>query len=83
MAPKKAPCPDCGTRGRRKRTLTRTVAYKAVAVHGLGNVSGLAVQRLPRWLTVVGHLKGSHVRFHTSIQELSTDYLRRKPVLRN
>jgi transposase-like protein len=34
-APKKAPCPDCGTRGRRKRTLTRTVrtiAYKAVAV---------------------------------------------------
>jgi hypothetical protein len=34
-APKKAPCPDCGRRGRRKRTLTRTVrtvAYKAVAV---------------------------------------------------
>jgi hypothetical protein len=34
-APKKAPCPGCGTRGRRKRTLTRTVrtvAYKAVAV---------------------------------------------------
>lgn len=34
-APKKAPCPRCGTRGRRKRTLTRTVrtvAYKAVAV---------------------------------------------------
>src|SRR5207245_817414 len=34
-APKKAPCPDCGTRGRSKRTLTRTVrtvAYKAVAV---------------------------------------------------
>jgi hypothetical protein len=34
-APKKAPCPDCGQRGRRKRTLTRTVrtvAYKAVAV---------------------------------------------------
>jgi transposase-like protein len=33
-APKKAPCPKCGTRGRRKRTLTRTVrtvAYKAVA----------------------------------------------------
>src|SRR5512143_3584235 len=33
-APKKAPCPDCGKRGRRKRTLTRTVrtvAYKAVA----------------------------------------------------
>src|SRR5947209_8891710 len=31
----KAPCPDCGTRGRRKRTLTRTVrtvAYKAIAV---------------------------------------------------
>ena len=34
-APKKAPCPECGRRGRRKRTLTRTVrtvAYKAVAV---------------------------------------------------
>jgi transposase-like protein len=34
-APKKAPCPTCGKRGRRKRTLTRavrTVAYKAVAV---------------------------------------------------
>ena len=33
-APKKAPCPKCGKRGRRKRTLTRTVrtvAYKAVA----------------------------------------------------
>lgn len=34
-APKKAPCPGCGKRGRRKRTLTRTVrtvAYKTVAV---------------------------------------------------
>jgi hypothetical protein len=34
-APKKAPCPTCGKRGRRKRALTRTVrtvAYKAVAV---------------------------------------------------
>jgi hypothetical protein len=34
-APKKAPCPKCGKRGRRKRTLTRTVrtvAYKAVAM---------------------------------------------------
>src|SRR3954447_23493843 len=34
-APKKAPCPKCGTHGRRKRTRTRTVrtvAYKAVAV---------------------------------------------------
>jgi hypothetical protein len=33
-APKKAPCPKCGTRGRRKRTVTRkvrTVAYKAIA----------------------------------------------------
>src|SRR5258708_7063051 len=33
-APKKAPYPKCGKRGRRKRTLTRTVrtvAYKAVA----------------------------------------------------
>jgi hypothetical protein len=33
-APKKAPCPQCGKRGRRKRTVTRrvrTVAYKAVA----------------------------------------------------
>jgi transposase-like protein len=33
-APMKAPCPKCGKRGRRKRTLTRTVrtvAYKAVA----------------------------------------------------
>jgi hypothetical protein len=33
-APKKAPCPECGQRGRRTRTLTRsvrTVAYKAVA----------------------------------------------------
>ena len=33
-APKKAPCPKCGRRGRRKRTFTRTirtVAYKAVA----------------------------------------------------
>src|SRR5437588_12484637 len=33
-APKKAPCPTCGKRGRRKRTVTRTVrtvAYKAVA----------------------------------------------------
>jgi transposase-like protein len=33
-APLKAPCPVCGRRGRRKRTLTRTVrtvAYKAVA----------------------------------------------------
>jgi hypothetical protein len=32
-APKKAPCPKCGTRGRLKRTLTRhvrTVADKAV-----------------------------------------------------
>jgi hypothetical protein len=30
----KAPCPKCGKRGQRKRTLTRTVrtvAYKAVA----------------------------------------------------
>jgi hypothetical protein len=34
-APKKAPCPKCGKKGRRKRTRTRTVrtvAYKAVAV---------------------------------------------------
>src|SRR3954447_16598216 len=34
-APKKAPCPKCGKRGRRKRTLTRivrTVAYKQIAV---------------------------------------------------
>ncbi len=33
-APKKAPCPKCGKRGRRKRTKTRrvrTVAYKAIA----------------------------------------------------
>src|SRR4051794_39555653 len=33
-APKKAPCPKCGKRGRRKRTKTRrvrTVAYKVVA----------------------------------------------------
>jgi Transposase len=33
-APKKAPCPNCGTLGRRKRTVTRTVrtvAYKAIA----------------------------------------------------
>ena len=33
-APKKAPCPKCGKRGHRKRTLTRTVrtvAYKTVA----------------------------------------------------
>jgi hypothetical protein len=33
-APKKAPCPECGKPGRRKRTVTRrvrTVAYKAVA----------------------------------------------------
>jgi hypothetical protein len=33
-APKKAPCPTCGQRGRRRRTVTRTVrtvAYKAVA----------------------------------------------------
>src|SRR3954447_6168563 len=33
-APKKAPCPKCGRRGHRKRTLTRTVrtvAYKAIA----------------------------------------------------
>ena len=33
-APMKAPCPKCGQRGRRKRTLTRTVrtvAYKVVA----------------------------------------------------
>ena len=33
-APKKAPCPQCGRRGRRKRILTRavrTVAYKAIA----------------------------------------------------
>ena len=33
-APRKAPCPGCGKRGRRKRTVTRrvrTVAYKAVA----------------------------------------------------
>lgn len=34
-APKKAPCPKCGRRGLRKRSLTRTVrtvAYKAIAV---------------------------------------------------
>ncbi len=34
-APRKAPCPKCGKRGRRKRTLTRTVrtvAYKAIAL---------------------------------------------------
>src|SRR3982750_2667527 len=33
-APKKAPCPNCGKRGIRKRTRTRTVrtlAYKAIA----------------------------------------------------
>jgi hypothetical protein len=33
-APRKAPCPKCGKRGRRKRTVTRrvrTVAYKAIA----------------------------------------------------
>jgi transposase-like protein len=33
-APRKAPCPRCGKRGRRKRTLTRkvrTVAYQAIA----------------------------------------------------
>ncbi len=33
-APRKAPCPKCGKRGRRKRTITRkvrTVAYKALA----------------------------------------------------
>src|SRR4051794_4621760 len=33
-APKKAPCPECGKRGRRKRTLTprrvRTLAYKTI-----------------------------------------------------
>ena len=36
-APKKAPCPKCGKRGRRKRTLTRTVrtvAYKAGRLPG-------------------------------------------------
>jgi hypothetical protein len=34
-APKKAPCPKCGKRGRRKRTRTRrvrTIAYKAIAI---------------------------------------------------
>src|SRR5580692_11153287 len=34
-APRKAPCPQCGKRGRRKRTRTRsvrTVAYKAIAL---------------------------------------------------
>jgi transposase-like protein len=34
-APRKAPCPECGKQGRRKRILTRTVrtvAYKAIAV---------------------------------------------------
>src|SRR3954447_17449033 len=34
-APKKAPCPKCGIRGRRKRTVdrtVRTVAYKAIAL---------------------------------------------------
>ena len=33
-APKKAPCPECGKPGLRKRTLTRTVrtvAYKTIA----------------------------------------------------
>ena len=33
-APKKSPCPKCGKRGRRKRTVTRrvrTVVYKAIA----------------------------------------------------
>src|SRR5688500_11530578 len=33
-APKKSPCPKCGKRGRRKRTVSRrvrTVAYKAIA----------------------------------------------------
>src|SRR5215211_6113746 len=30
-APKKAPCPNCGIRGRRDRTV-RTVAYKAIAL---------------------------------------------------
>ena len=33
-APKNAPCPDCGRRGIRKRTRTRTVrpvAYKTIA----------------------------------------------------
>src|SRR5947209_5871932 len=34
-APKKAPCPKCGKRGRRKRIRTRsvrTIAYKAIAI---------------------------------------------------
>ena len=34
-APRKAPCPECGKQGRRKRVLTRTVrtvAFKAIAV---------------------------------------------------
>ncbi|MBV8316661.1 MAG: hypothetical protein JO034_21865 [Singulisphaera sp.] len=52
-APKKAPCPNCGKPGRRKRTLTRmvrTVAYKSVVVLEVN------LRRVPSPVRLLHHL---------------------------
>ena len=52
-APKKAPCPHCGKRGKRKRTLhreVRTLAYKTIAVLDITYAEyGIRPTKTGRW----------------------------------
>jgi len=77
-APKKAPCPRCGTRGRRKRTLTRTVrtvAYKAVAV--LEVTYGEYAARCDCCTTFRNHPEGVHpkAKYDNRVRDLVLDRL--------
>ena len=77
-APKKAPCPRCGTRGRRKRTLTRTVrtvAYKAVAV--LEVTYGEYAARCDCCATFRNHPEGVHpkAKYDNRVRDLVLDRL--------
>jgi transposase-like protein len=77
-APKKAPCPRCGTRGRRKRTLTRTVrtvAYKAVAV--LEVTYGEYAARCDRCTTFRNHPEGvlPKAKYDDRVRDLVLDRL--------
>jgi transposase-like protein len=77
-APKKAPCPKCGKRGRRKRTLTRTVrtvAYKAVAL--LEITYGEYTARCPCSTTFRTSPEGVHpkAQYDNRVRELVLDRL--------
>src|SRR6478736_2392427 len=77
-APKKAPCPKCGKRGRRKRTLTRTVrtiAYKAIAV--LEITYGEYAARCPCCSTFRNTPEGvpAKARYDNRVRELVLDRL--------